>query len=81
MAVLKSAGMADVSEYMTIEAAALDERVTYTAYWIRRLAQEGKIEAIKVGSGARGQWLIHLPSLLTYIQKMDDLGTQKHSPR
>jgi hypothetical protein len=73
--------MADVSEYVTIEEAAKDERVSYTAYWIRRLAQEDKIEAIKVGSGARGQWLIRLPSLVTYIQKMDELGTQKHNPR
>lgn len=73
--------MADVSEYVTIEDAAKDERVKYTAYWIRRLAQEGKIEAIKVGSGARGQWLVHLPALLDYIGKMDELGTQKHNPR
>lgn len=78
---LKFAIMADVSEYITIEEAVQNERVLYTAYWIRRLAQEGKVEAIKVGSGARGQWLIHLPSLLAYIDKMDSLGTQKHTPR
>lgn len=78
---LESAAMADVEEYLTIEDAASDERVPYTPYWIRRLAQDGKVQAIKVGSGARGQWLIHMPSLVEYIEKMDDLGTQKHSYR
>jgi hypothetical protein len=78
--VLEFATMPDVSEYVTIEDAASDKRVPYTAYWIRRLAQEEKIQAIKVGSGARGQWLIHLPSLLEYINRMDELGKQKHNP-
>lgn len=80
LTMLEFAIMADVQEYVTIEDAANDEQVPYTAYWIRRLAQEGKIEALKVGSGARGQWLIHLPSLLEYIKQMNELGKKKHSP-
>lgn len=80
MTMVELATMPDIEEYVTIQEAADDERVTYTAYWIRRLAQEGKIKAVKVGKRTRGQWLIHLPSLLEYIGEMDDLGTKKHSP-
>jgi hypothetical protein len=77
---LQVACMPNIEEYTTIQAAANDRRVPYTAYWLRRLAQQGKIEAVKVGEGARGQWLVHLPSLLEYIKEMSDLGTQKHNP-
>lgn len=74
-----AASMPDINEYATIEQAAKDERVPYTPYWVRRLAQEGKIQAIKVGPPERGQWLVYMPSLLDYIQKMDDLGDKKHA--
>lgn len=77
--VVKWAIMPDIQEYVTILEAAEDRRVPYTAYWLRRLCQDGKIKAIKIGSAAKGQWLIHLPTLLEYIQKMDELGTQKHT--
>lgn len=80
LSVVKSAIMPDINEYVTIEDAVQLEEVTYTPYWLRRLAQEGKIEAFKVGPGARGQWLIHKPSLLRYIKSMKDLGAQKHNP-
>ena len=76
---VKWAVMPDIQEYVTILEAAEDERVPYTAYWLRRLCQEGKIKAKKVGSAAKGQWLIHLPTLLEYIKKMEELGTQKHT--
>lgn len=76
---VKSAVMPDIQEYVTILDAAADERVPYTDYWLRRLCQDGKIKAIKVGSASKGQWLIHMPSLLEYIRRMDELGTQKHS--
>ena len=76
---VKSASMPDIKEYITIQEAGADERIPYTAHWLRRLCQDGKIQAIKVGSAAKGQWLIHLPSLLQYIKEMDELGTQKHS--
>jgi hypothetical protein len=74
------ATMPDIKEYKTIEEASRDARIPYTAYWIRRLCQTGRIAAIKVEGAARGTWLVHIPSLLEYVQKMDDLGTQKHTP-
>ena len=74
-----AATMPDISEYATIEEAAADARVPYTSYWVRRLAQEGKVLAVKVGPAERGQWLIHMPSLLEYVKRMDDLGTGKHA--
>jgi len=72
--------MPDIKDYKTIEEAASDPRVKYTSYWIRRLCQQDKIQAVKVGEGARGQWLVHLPDLLRYVKEMDDLGTLKHNP-
>lgn len=77
--VVKWTVMPDIREYVTIPEAAADERVPYTAYWLRRLCQEGKIKAIKVGTASKGQWLIHLPALLEYIKRMEELGTQKHT--
>jgi hypothetical protein len=79
--VVELASMPDIEEYATIEKAAADSRVPYTEYWLRRLAQEGRITVLKVGKGPRGQWLIHMPSLLKYIEEMDELGTKKHGPR
>lgn len=55
-----------LADYATIEDIAADGRIGYTAYWLRRLAQSGKVKAVKVGP-ARGQWLIHRQSLLDYI--------------
>jgi hypothetical protein len=72
--------MPDIEEYVTTAEAADHPRVDYTAYWIRHLCQEGKIEAIKVEGAARGTWLVRLPSLLAYIDEMNALGTQKFSP-
>ena len=73
--------MPDVTEYITITKAANHPEVDYTAYWIRRLCQEGKVDAIKVEGAARGTWLVHLPSLLAYIREMDELGPRKFVPR
>jgi hypothetical protein len=78
--VVQLIAMPDIEEYATIEEAAADPRVPYTAYWIRRLAQSGNIRATKVGKGARGQWLIHMPTLLDYVRSMEELGTRKHNP-
>jgi excisionase family DNA binding protein len=44
---------------------------------ITALARKGKISARK----AAGVWLIELESLKEYVQKMKELGTQKHSPK
>jgi len=78
--VVKSGIMPDIKEYVTIQQAAADDRVPYTAYWIRRLVQEGRIAAVKIGEGFRSQWLVHLPSLLDYVREMEELGTKKHHP-
>ena len=78
---VKSAAMPDIDEYRTVADAAADERVPYTAYWVRRLAQESKIKATKVGDLRYGTWLVHMPSLLAYIREMDELGAQKHAPK
>jgi len=77
---VQSPAMPDIEDFVTLEKAAADSRVNYTVYWIRRLCQEGKIEAKKIGEGTRGQWLVYLPSLIEYVTKMDDLGTKKHRP-
>jgi hypothetical protein len=73
------ASMPDIREYKTIEEAAGDARVPYTAYWIRRLCQQGKIDAEKFGAGRKSVWLVHIPSLLAYVAEMERLGTQKHA--
>jgi hypothetical protein len=72
--------MPDIEEYVTIAQAAERPEVTYTTYWLRRLCQDGRIDAIKIEGAARGTWLIHLPSLLEYVRQMDELGTEKHKP-
>lgn len=72
--------MPDIQEYVTVTEAAARDDVPYTAYWIRRLVQEGKLKAVKVGDPVRGTWLVHLPSLLEYVKRMADLGTDKHKP-
>ena len=50
LSVVEFAAMPDIKEYATIEEAANDPDVPYTAYWVRKLAQDGKIEAIFGGS-------------------------------
>lgn len=78
--VVELASMPDIAEYATLDDAAADPRVPYKVYWIRRLCQEGKVTAVKVGTSTRGQWLVHMPSLLAYVKEMDDLGDKKHNP-
>jgi len=77
---VESRTMPDIKEFVTIKQAAADDRVPYSEYWIRRLVQDGTVKARKIGEGFRSQWLVHLPSLLAYVKKMDDLGTKKHHP-
>ena len=80
LSVVELASMPDIKEYKTLQDAVADSRVPYTLYWVRRLCQEGKITAIKLGTSTRGTWLVHMPSLLNYIKNMDELGEQKHNP-
>lgn len=78
--VIQSTAMPELDEYVTISDAIAHPDVPYTAYWLRNLAAEGKVPSRKLGDEHRGLWLIHLPSLLEYIKRMDDLGTTKHNP-
>lgn len=48
----------------------------YSQAYLRRLANQGRIEAHKVSH----DWLINQKSLLAYRQEMDALGGQRHNP-
>jgi excisionase family DNA binding protein len=48
----------------------------YNAAYVRYLANQGLIEARKVGR----DWLINQESLLAYKAQMDALGPQRHNP-
>ena len=48
----------------------------YASAYLRRLANQGRVEARKVGR----DWLINQESLLTYKREMDSLGGQRHNP-
>lgn len=68
-------------DYITIQQATEREDVPYSAYWLRKLADAGKLEKVeRVGKTQRGFWLLHLPSLLAYVEWMEEQGTQKHNP-
>jgi hypothetical protein len=71
------ATLPDISEYATLEEASSDSHVPYTVQWLRKLCQDGKIEAQKFGTGRRAVWLVHMPSLLSYVAEMEALGSQK----
>lgn len=77
---LQSKIMPDIKEYKMLQDAVADPRVPYTLHWLRTLCQKGKINAIKLGESTRGTWLVHMPSLLKYIEDMEELGEQKHNP-
>jgi excisionase family DNA binding protein len=48
----------------------------YASAYLRRLANQGRVEARKVGR----DWLINQESLLAYKTQMDALGDQRHNP-
>jgi hypothetical protein len=48
----------------------------YASAYLRRLANQGRVEARKVGR----DWLIEQESLLAYKREMDGLGSQRHNP-
>ncbi len=52
------------------------EQTSYTHEHLNWLARKGKVTARKAG----GVWLIDLGSLKLYEQRMQELGTLKHSP-
>lgn len=70
----------NIEDYVTIAEANALPSVPYAISWLRELCERGRIEARKIGSEKRGQWLIYLPSLLKYIEEMEKLGLKKHNP-
>jgi excisionase family DNA binding protein len=48
----------------------------YSSPYLRRLANQGRVEARKVGR----DWLINQESLLAYKAQMNALGSQRHNP-
>ncbi len=79
LSIAELATMPDIDQFATLEEAENDSRVPYTRYWLRKLCQDGKLDARKFGTGRRAVWLVHMPSLLEYVREMESLGTQKHS--
>lgn len=70
-----------LGDFVTIREAVDHDEVPYTARWIKDLIRAGKVEGTKIGSKRRGQWLVHLPSLLEYVERMREMGTMKHVVR
>lgn len=62
-------------EYVSVEEAS--EITGYSLQYIRRLLRKDKIEAVKKGY----MWWIELESLKKYKEEMDNLGSEKFSPR
>ena len=58
----------------------IGEALQYTSYThehIALLLREGKLKGRKSGN----LWLVDLDDLKEYEQRMQDLGTKKHTPR
>lgn len=71
---------AEINEYRTLQEAAQDPRVPYKVSWLRILCDRGTVEAQQFGSGQRSVWLIHMPSLLRYVDEMKRQGNQRFNP-
>ena len=67
-------------DFVTIREAAARDEVPYTASWIKTLVRRGTVKGTKIGGRRRGQWLVHLPSLHEYVERMDAMGTRKNVP-
>ena len=50
--------------------------IGYASAYLRRLANQGRVEARKIGR----DWLINQESLLAYKREMNALGRQRHNP-
>jgi excisionase family DNA binding protein len=48
----------------------------YTSGYLRKLANQGRLQARKVGR----DWQIQRESLQTYAEHMENLGSQRHNP-
>lgn len=52
----------------------------FSRQWIYHLCAEGMVKAQRVSHGWHHRWEIELASLLAYMKRMEELGTDKHSP-
>lgn len=64
-----------MTEYLTTKEAA--ELAGLADEYVRRLAREGRVEAVRKPSG---YWIVKA-SLLEYVERMRELGTQKFNWR
>jgi hypothetical protein len=78
---IESHTMPDIKEYASIQDAAADPKVPYSEHWLRVLCQRGEVEAVKMGTGQKSIWLVHMPSLHAYVARMEQEGTEKHTPK
>ena len=53
------------------------EQSTYSTNHIGLLLRQGKVKGKKVG----GTWLVDIDDLQIYEQRMEEMGTQKHTPK
>lgn len=70
-----------LSEYKTIEEALEHPDVTYNPVYLYKLCREGTILSVYKGPPRRGVYLLHMPSLLAYIERMNRLGNKKYGLR
>jgi excisionase family DNA binding protein len=71
---LKTGGQL-IEDYITIEQAV--EQTGYTGQYLRRMAREGKIRAVKFGAF----WMIHLGSLQEYLAQAENTADKRYGPR
>jgi excisionase family DNA binding protein len=64
-----------IEDFITIEQAI--EQTGYTGQYLRRIAREGRIRAVKFGAF----WMIHRDSLLDYRQQAESTGDRRYGPR
>ena len=70
-----SARQQAVEDFVTIEEA---ERLTgYTGQYLRRMARQGRIRAIKFG----GFWMVHLAALQEYLRSANARRDRRYGPR
>jgi len=64
----------DGVEYLDVKEAA--RLADYSDEHVRRLARQGKVDSVKQGNMV----FLSVESLTAYIDRMKELGTEKHSP-
>ncbi len=64
-----------IEDYITIEEAI--RSTGYTDQYLRRMAKEGRILALKWGH----LWMLHRASLQEYLQRAENTGDRRFGPR